>query len=187
MSIRKLITKVNLESEAEETVGATEDDILDVIESDEITADLVEASKEANEAAEADQELTDLAEEVTETIGDIEEKLEDTEYVHDYDVSDILSERGKAVADKYGLDEVLKAYNTLDSKVSNVMGNLDKALSLTNNVKKRVSESIAIDKDIAIYFKGSMRLMQDLIKFFFDYQKFLTVTVNLINQNTVNK
>ena len=71
MSIRKLMTKVNLESEAEETVGATEEDILDVIESDEITSELVEASKEANEAAEADQELTDLAEEVTETIGDI--------------------------------------------------------------------------------------------------------------------
>lgn len=504
MSIRKLMTKVNLESEAEETVGATEEDILDVIESDEITAELVEASKEANEAAEADQELTDLAEEVTETIGDIEEKLEDTaevepedvavaqeslrhykkmlgikdegtkislesmrndtkanlenikvelegvldtikdsakkvwdwiisifnkikdlfkagyakitgffksmkwknkpeqiktadainkevakeidievpyitnkvykeavinslkpleqelkdtakntsnnidgnfakvneklgslkekmksgevtkkeevtalvsvakkedldkaaeealksnyalfsllnpvrvadaildasknfiagyenilamvdkladgdeeltkevkaglasnnevssssaykyindklkafvkpanhenateqtmyvprignsiavygigfrtdsyaDYVLDYDVSDILSERGKAVADKYGLDEALKAYNALDSKVSNVMGNLDKALSLTNNVKKSISESTAIDKDIAIYFKGSMRLMQDLIKFFFDYQKFLTVTVDLINQNTVNK
>lgn len=55
MSIRKLMTKVNLESEAEETAGATEEDILDVIESDEITADLVEASKEANDAAEADQ------------------------------------------------------------------------------------------------------------------------------------
>lgn len=109
------------------------------------------------------------------------------DYVLDYDVSDILSERGKAVADKYGLDEVLKAYNALDSKVSNVMGNLDKALSLTNNVKKSISESTAIDKDIAIYFKGSMRLMQDLIKFFFDYQKFLTVTVDLINKNTVNK
>lgn len=500
MSIRKLMTKVNLESEAEETVGATEEDILDVIESDEITADLVEASKEANEAAEADQELTDLAEEVTETIGDIEEKLEDTaeiepedvavaqeslrhykkmlgikdegtkislesmrtdtkanlenikvelegvldtikdsakkvwdwiisifnkikdlfkagyakivgffksmkwknkpeqiktanainvevakttgvespyinatvykeavvdqlhglekeindmgketsnsidksfkdvnkridnlkagevvkkeqavllltytkkedldkatekamkssyalfallnpvrvadaildasknfiagyenilamvdkladgdeeltkevkaglasnnevspssaykyindkliafvkpayrenqteqtmyvprignsiavygigfrtdsyaDYVLDYDVSEILSERGKAVADKYSLDEVLKAYNALDSKVSNVMGNLDKALSLTNNVKKSISESTAIDKDIAIYFKGSMRLVQDLIKFFFDYQKYLVTTVNLVNQNTVNK
>ena len=47
MSIRKLMTKVNLESEAEETVGATEEDILDVIEGDEITAELVEASKEA--------------------------------------------------------------------------------------------------------------------------------------------
>lgn len=216
------MTKVNLESEAEETVGATEEDILDVIESDEITADLVEASKEANEAAEADQELTELQEEVVETIGDIEEKLEDTaevqpedvagqtiyvprignsiavydptfrydsyaDYVDDYDVSDILSERGKAVADKYGLDDVLKAYNALDSKVSNVMGNLDKALSLTNNVKRSISESTAIDKDIAIYFKGSMRLMQDLIKFFFDYQKYLVATVNLINQNTVNK
>lgn len=110
-----------------------------------------------------------------------------TDYVLDYDVSEILSERGKAVADKYGLDEVLKAYNALDSKVSNVMGNLDKALSLTNNVKKSISESTAIDKDIAIYFKGSMRLMQDLIKFFFDYQKYLVTTVNLVNQNTVNK
>lgn len=109
------------------------------------------------------------------------------DYVLDYDVSEILSERGKAVADKYGLDEVLKAYNALDSKVSNVMGNLDKALSLTNNVKKSISESTAIDKDIAIYFKGSMRLMQDLIKFFFDYQKYLVTTVNLVNQNTVNK
>lgn len=87
MSIRKLMTKVNLESEAEETVGATEEDILDVIESDEITADLVEASKEANDAAEADQELTDLAEEVTETIGDIEEKLEDTAEVVPEDVA----------------------------------------------------------------------------------------------------
>lgn len=87
MSIRKLMTKVNLESEAEETVGATEEDILDVIESDEITADLVEASKEANDAAEADQELTDLAEEVTETIGDIEEKLEDTAEVEPEDVA----------------------------------------------------------------------------------------------------
>lgn len=87
MSIRKLMTKVNLESEAEETVGATEEDILDVIESDEITAELVEASKEANEAAEADQELTDLAEEVTETIGDIEEKLEDTAEVEPEDVA----------------------------------------------------------------------------------------------------
>lgn len=87
MSIRKLITKVNLESEAEETVGATEEDILDVIESDEITADLVEASKEANDAAEADQELTDLAEEVTDTIGDIEEKLEDTAEVEPEDVA----------------------------------------------------------------------------------------------------
>ena len=87
MSIRKLMTKVNLESEAEETVGATEEDILDVIESDEITAELVEASKEANEAAEADQELTDLAEEVTETIGDIEEKLEDTADVEPEDVA----------------------------------------------------------------------------------------------------
>ena len=87
MSIRKLMTKVNLESEAEETVGATEEDILDAIESDEITADLVEASKEANDAAEADQELTDLAEEVTETIGDIEEKLEDTAEVVPEDVA----------------------------------------------------------------------------------------------------
>ena len=87
MSIRKLMTKVNLESEAEETVGATEEDILDVIENDEITAELVEASKEANEAAEADQELTDLAEEVTETIGDIEEKLEDTVEVEPEDVA----------------------------------------------------------------------------------------------------
>lgn len=87
MSIRKLMTKVNLESEAEETVGATEEDILDVIESDEITADLVEASKEANEAAEADQELTDLQEEVVETIGDIEEKLEDTAEVVPEDVA----------------------------------------------------------------------------------------------------
>ena len=81
------MTKVNLESEAEETVGATEEDILDIIESDEITADLVEASKEANDAAEADQELTDLAEEVTETIGDIEEKLEDTAEVEPEDVA----------------------------------------------------------------------------------------------------
>jgi hypothetical protein len=81
------MTKVNLESEAEETVGATEEDILDVIESDEITSDLVEASKEANDAAEADQELTDLAEEVTETIGDIEEKLEDTADVEPEDVA----------------------------------------------------------------------------------------------------
>lgn len=87
MSIRKLITKVNLESEAEETVGATEEDILDVIESDEITAELIEASKEANDAAEADQELTDLAEEVTETIGDIEEKLGDTADVEPEDVA----------------------------------------------------------------------------------------------------
>lgn len=87
MSIRKLMTKVNLESEAEETVGATEEDILDVIENDEITSELVEASKEANEAAEADQELTDLAEEVTETIGDIEEKLEDTADVEPEDVA----------------------------------------------------------------------------------------------------
>ena len=87
MSIRKLMTKVNLESEAEETVGATEEDILDVIEGDEITSELVEASKEANEAAEADQELTDLAEEVTETIGDIEEKLEDTADVEPEDVA----------------------------------------------------------------------------------------------------
>lgn len=87
MSIRKLMTKVNLESEAEETVGATEEDILDVIEGDEITADLVEASKEANDAAEADQELSDLAEEVTETIGDIEEKLEDTADVEPEDVA----------------------------------------------------------------------------------------------------
>lgn len=87
MSIRKLMTKVNLESEAEETVGATEEDILDVIESDEITADLVEASKEANEAAEADQELTELQEEVVETIGDIEEKLEDTAEVEPEDVA----------------------------------------------------------------------------------------------------
>ena len=87
MSIRKLMTKVNLESEAEETVGATEEDILDVIESDEITSELVEASKEANDAAEADQELTDLAEEVTETIGDIEEKLEDTVDVEPEDVA----------------------------------------------------------------------------------------------------
>lgn len=87
MSIRKLMTKVNLESEAEETVGATEEDILDVIESDEITAELVEASKEANDAAEADQGLTDLAEEVTETIGDIEEKLEDTAHVEPEDVA----------------------------------------------------------------------------------------------------
>lgn len=87
MSIRKLITKVNLESEAEETVGATEEDILDVIEGDEITSELVEASKEANDAAEADQELTDLAEEVTETIGDIEEKLEDTAEVEPEDVA----------------------------------------------------------------------------------------------------
>ena len=87
MSIRKLMTKVNLESEAEETVGATEEDILDVIENDEITSELVEASKEANEAAEADQELTDLAEEVTETIGNIEEKLEDTAEVVPEDVA----------------------------------------------------------------------------------------------------
>ena len=87
MSIRKLMTNVNLESEAEETVGATEEDIIDVIESDEITAELVEASKEANDAAEADQELTDLAEEVTETIGDIEEKLEDTAEVEPEDVA----------------------------------------------------------------------------------------------------
>ena len=87
MSIRKLMTKVNLESKAEETVGATEEDILDVIESDEITSELVEASKEANDAAEADQELTDLAEEVTETIGDIEEKLEDTADVEPEDVA----------------------------------------------------------------------------------------------------
>lgn len=87
MSIRKLMTKVNLESEAEETVGATEEDILDVIESDEITTDLVEASKEANEAAEADQELTELQEEVVETIGDIEEKLEDTAEVVPEDVA----------------------------------------------------------------------------------------------------
>jgi hypothetical protein len=81
------MTKVNLESEAEETVGATEEDILDVIENDEITSELVEASKEANEAAEADQELTDLAEEVTETIGNIEEKLEDTAEVVPEDVA----------------------------------------------------------------------------------------------------
>ena len=87
MSIRKLMTKVNLESEAEETVGATEEDILDVIESDEITSGLVEASKEANDAAEADQELTDLQEEVVETIGDIEEKLEDTADVEPEDVA----------------------------------------------------------------------------------------------------
>jgi hypothetical protein len=81
------MTKVNLESEAEETVGATEEDILDVIENDDITAELVEASKEANDAAEADQELTGLAEEVTETIGDIEEKLEDTAEVVPEDVA----------------------------------------------------------------------------------------------------
>ena len=504
MSIRKLMTKVNLESEAEETVGATEEDILDVIESDEITAELVEASKEANEAAEADQELTDLAEEVTETIGDIEEKLEDTaevvpedvavaqeslrhykkmlgikdegtkislesmrtntkanlegikvelegildtikdsakkvwdwiisifnkikdlfkagyakivgffksmkwknkpeqiktanainvevakeidievpyitnkvykeavinslkpleqelkdtakntsnnidgnfakvneklgslkekmksgevtkkeevtalvsvakkedldkaaeealksnyalfsllnpvkvvyailgitgdrikgyedtlalidkmtdgdeeaankvrselannyeispsgtykyindklmafvksfahgsiteqailvprvgnriavydsgfridtyaDSVGDYDVSEVLSKHSKAIADKYGAEEVFKAYNVLDNKASNIMGDLDKALFLTNKIKSHAGDLPNRDENIAKYYKGSMRIMQDMIKFFLDYQKFLTVTVDLINKNTVNK
>ena len=501
MSIRKLMTKVNLESEAEETVGATEEDILDVIESDEITADLVEASKEANEAAEADQELTDLAEEVTETIGDIEEKLEDTaevvpedvavaqeslrhykkmlgikdegtkislesmrvdtkanlegikvelegildtikdsakkvwdwiisifnkikdlfkagyakiagffknmkwknkpeqiktadvinkevakeidievpyitnkvykeavinslkpleqelkdtakntsnnidgnfakvneklgslkekmksgevtkkeevtvlvsvakkedldkaaeeamkssyalfallnpvrvadaildasekyisafkevtdvitkladndtkltnkikseidnvgkvssngayKYINDkckafiksvsgintteqiilvprvgnsiatyadifnssaaveqYHVSDVLSERGKAVADKYSSEDVFKAYNTLDSKVSNVIGHFTLIASLTSNARKNLIESRSADKDIVNYFKCLTRILRDLVNFYYDYQKYLTVTINLINQNTVNK
>lgn len=57
------------------------------------------------------------------------------DYVNDYDVSDILSERGKAVADKYGTDEIFKTFNFLDSKASNVMKDLDKALSLTNNIR----------------------------------------------------
>ena len=217
MSIRKLMTKVNLESEAEETVGATEEDILDVIESDEITADLVEASKEANEAAEADQELTDLAEEVTETIGDIEEKLEDTAEVepepvtaipiprigntiavydtvpntgtstYSYEVSDIISERGKQVADKYGAEEVFKAYDMLDSKSSSVMKDIDKVLTGTTALRNRVGESKTLDADVAKFLRRLMLMSQDMLKFYLDYQKYLVTTVNLINQNTVNK
>ena len=107
--------------------------------------------------------------------------------IYTYEVSDLISERGRQVADKYGAEEIFKAFDMLDSKSSSVMKDIDKVLTGTTALRNRVGESKTLDAGVAKFLRELMRMSQDMLKFNLDYQKYLVTAVNLINQNTVNK
>ena len=104
-----------------------------------------------------------------------------------FSISELLEKQGKTVADKYGSEEVFKAYDILDSNMSSVMRNLNKIDDGARMIRGRTFDVTTIDKDVVQYFRNLMYVLQFITTFGYDYKKYLVTTIELINKNTVNK